>query len=235
MKRLSVAALAVAVVLAAFAAAVASGGPGISADEALVKLKQGNTRFVSGTLEHPNQNAARRQDTGTNGQHPFAVVLTCADSRVPPEVLFDQGLGDLFAVRVAGNVAATDEIGSIEYAVEHLGSPLVVVLGHTKCGAVTAVVKKEHVTDNIAKLVSPMAPAVAKVEKQYASADQQTVIAKAIEANVWQSMADMEAKSPLITQFKKEGKVTVIGAIYDVDTGTVRWLGTEPPKAAATE
>lgn len=231
MKRLSTAGVALVLVLASFPVWAATVSPGVSADAALTKLKEGNARFAAGTLRHPNQDVARRQDIGANGQHPFAVVLACADSRVPPEVIFDQGLGDLFVVRVAGNVAATDEIGSIEYAADHLGTALVVVLGHTKCGAVTAVVKKEPTTASIGKLVSPIAPAVARVEKQFPTASQEEIIRRSVEANVWQAIADTYKTSFLLKRLAAQGKVNIVGAIYDVDSGQVRFLGEHPHKA----
>jgi carbonic anhydrase len=165
---------------------------------------------VAGASVHPRQEAARRSETGQNGQHPFATVLTCSDSRVPPEVLFDQGIGDVFVVRVAGNVASTDEIGSIEYGADHLGTPLVVVLAHTKCGAVTAVVKDEHLTPNIAKLVAPIVPAVKGVKARFSTSDTDEIISKSIEANMWQAIADMFAKSPVIKKLAAEGKIKVI-------------------------
>jgi len=229
MKRIF-AATAVAVwILAAWTAAMASSaGPGLTPDDALTKLREGNTRFVAGASVHPRQEAARRSETGQNGQHPFATVLTCSDSRVPPEVLFDQGIGDVFVVRVAGNVASTDEIGSIEYGADHLGTPLVVVLAHTKCGAVTAVVKDEHVTPNIAKLVAPIVPAVQGVKTRFSSNDMDEIISKSIEANMWQAIADMFAKSPVIKKLAAEGKIKVIGALYDVDSGAVWWSGEHP-------
>jgi carbonic anhydrase len=229
MKRFFAATTAVVLVLAAWTLAMAaSAGPGLTADEALTKLKEGNIRFVAGASVHPDQDAARRQDTAQNGQHPFATILTCSDSRVPPELVFDQGLGDLFVVRVAGNVAATDEIASIEYGAEHLGTPLVVVLAHTKCGAVTAVVKNEHVTENIAKLVAPIVPAVKGVEARFATTDVDEIISKSIEANMWQAIADMFAKSPVLKKLAAAGKIKVIGAIYDVDSGSVWWSGEHP-------
>ncbi len=117
---------------------------GITADEAMARLEAGNRRFCAGQSLHPQQQAERREETATQGQHPFAIVLSCSDSRVPPELLFDQGIGDLFVVRVAGNVAATDEIATIEYGAEHLGAQLCVVMGHSRCGAVTAVINGDH-------------------------------------------------------------------------------------------
>ena len=137
MKRISLAMLILILAAALAAPALATtAASGISADEALRLLKEGNSRYVDGKPQHPRQDRARRALTAAQGQHPLAAVLTCSDSRVPAEIIFDQGIGDLFVVRVAGNVAATDEIGSIEYAVDHLATPLVVVLGHTQCGAV---------------------------------------------------------------------------------------------------
>ncbi|MHC1711589.1 MAG: carbonic anhydrase [Solidesulfovibrio sp.] len=205
-----------------------SGGPGVTADEAISKLKEGNQRFVAGANVGPHQDAARRHDTSVNGQHPVAVVLGCADARVPVEVLFDQGVGDIFTVRVAGNVAATDEIGSIEYGAEHLGAPLVVVLAHTKCGAVTAVVKNEHVTENIGKLVAPIVPAVKGVKSRFANSSLEELISRSIEANMWQAISDMYAKSPLLKKMAAEGKVKVVGALYDIDSGAVQWFGEHP-------
>jgi len=210
------------------AAMASSGGPSISADEALTKLQEGNTRFVTGAKVGPRQDAARRHETAKDGQHPFATILSCADSRVPVELLFDQGVGDLFVVRVAGNVAATDEIGTIEYGAEHLGVPLVVVLAHTKCGAVTAVVKNEPVTENIGKLVAPIVPAVKGVKSRFATSDLDELISRSIEANMWQAMNDMYAKSPLLKKMAAEGKIKVIGALYDVDSGEVHWFGEHP-------
>ena len=232
MKRFIAATVMAAFLVTASAAALASsGGPGVGADEALTRLKEGNSRYVSGVSIAPRQDAARRHETATGGQHPFATLLSCADSRVPLELLFDQGVGDLFVVRVAGNVAATDEIGTIEYGAEHLGVPLVVVLGHTKCGAVTAVVKNEPVTENIGKLVEPIVPAVKGVKARFASSDLDELINRSIEANMWQAINDMYAKSPLLKKMAADGKIKVIGAIYDVDSGEVRWLGEHPANA----
>lgn len=129
----------------------------LNSDTALAALKDGNARFVAGKPTRPNQDAARRTDVA-KGQNPFAALISCADSRVAPELVFDQGLGDLFIVRVAGNVANTDEIGSSEYGVEHLGAPLLVVLGHTKCGAVAAVMQGAEVHGNIPGAVKNIAP-----------------------------------------------------------------------------
>lgn len=232
MKRIVSAAFAAAFVLSLGALALASSaGPGISPDAALTKLKEGNSRYVAGASVAPHQDAARRHETTIGGQHPFATVLACSDSRVPVEVVFDQGVGDLFVVRVAGNVSATDEVGTIEYGAEHLGVPLVVVLGHTHCGAVTAVVKNESVPENVERLVAPIVPAVKAVKARFATVNPEELIDKAIEANMWQSISDLFAKSPLVKKMVAAGKVKVVGAIYDIDSGEVRWYGEHPNQA----
>ena len=110
----------------------------LTPDQALTQLLRGNERFVAGWPDHPNQSARRRREVSDSGQQPFAIILSCSDSRVPPEIIFDQGLGDLFVIRVAGNIIDDAILGTIEYAVEHVHAPLVMVLGHDKCGAVTA-------------------------------------------------------------------------------------------------
>lgn len=208
--------------------AASSAGPGISADEAARILKEGNSRYVDGKMRHPHQDRERRALTAGQGQHPLATVLTCSDSRVPPEILFDQGIGDIFVIRVAGNVAATDEIGSMEYAVDHLGTPLVVVLGHTQCGAVTAVVEDAKLPPNIASLVEPIRPAVAKARADHPDAAKDVLLNAAIKDNVWQAIADMLSNSPIIRDKVKEGNTRVVGALYEIDSGQVQWLGPHP-------
>ena len=219
--------LVVAAALAAPAAATTAAS-GISADESLRLLKEGNARYVDGKLQHPHQDGARRGLTAAQGQHPLAAVLTCSDSRVPAEIIFDQGIGDIFVIRVAGNVAATDEIGSIEYAVDHLAAPLVVVLGHTQCGAVTAVVDDTKLPPNIANLVAPIKPAVDKAREANPEAAKDVLLKAAINGNVWQAMEDMLRLSPLIREKVKDGQAQVVGALYDLDSGQVQWLGLHP-------
>ena len=144
------------------------------------------------------------------------------------EVIFDQGIGDLFVVRVAGNVAATDEIGSMEYAVDHLGTPVVVVLGHSQCGAVTAVVEGAKLPGSIGTLVAPIKPAVTKAKEENPGAAAEVLIAAAIKSNVFQAMEDLLQKSPVVKAKVKAGKVKLIGAFYELDTGKVQWLGPHP-------
>jgi carbonic anhydrase len=224
---LSILVLLLAAALAAPAAAT-SAGSGISTDEALRLLKEGNARYAEDKLKHPRQDQARRALTAAQGQHPLATVLTCSDSRVPAEIIFDQGIGDLFVVRVAGNVAATDEVGSMEYAVDHLATPVVVVLGHTQCGAVTAVVDDTKLPPNIATLVEPIKPAVDKAREANPQAAKDALLKAAITNNVWQALEDMLRLSPIIREKVRDGKARVVGALYDLDSGQVQWLGTHP-------
>jgi len=219
--------LVLAAVLAALALATTAAS-GISADEALRLLKDGNARYVDGKLQHPHQDGTRRALTAAQGQHPLAAVLTCSDSRVPAEIIFDQGIGDIFVIRVAGNVAATDEIGSIEYAVDQRGAPLVLVLGHTQCGLVGAVLDGAKLPPNIASLAEPIKPAVDKAREANPQAAKDVLLKAAITGNVWQAMEDMLRLSPLIREKVKDGQVKLLGALYDLDTGQVQWLGLHP-------
>ncbi|HZK12945.1 MAG TPA: carbonic anhydrase, partial [Desulfobaccales bacterium] len=208
-----------------------SANPGISADEAMRVLKAGNARYVEGKLQHLHQDRARRALTAGQGQHPLATVLTCSDSRTPPEIIFDQGIGDIFVVRVAGNVAATDEIGTIEYGVANLAAPLVVVMGHNQCGAVSAVVDNAKLPPNIASLVAPIKPAVDKARVANPEAAKDVLLKAAVTDNVWQAIEDMLRQSPIIREKVKDGQVQVVGALYDLDSGQVQWLGPHPDQA----
>jgi len=215
--------------LAVFAQAGTAGeGPGISAEGALGMLQQGNARYVSGKPEHPHQSYAERLNTAEKGQHPFATVLACSDSRVPVEILFDRGLGEIFVIRVAGNVANVDEVASMEYAVDHLGTPLLVVLGHTKCGAVTATVEGGEAHGNIAALVKTIVPAVEKTKKSNPKLTGHDLVEACIKQNVWQAVEDLFKTSPILTKKVKDRKLRVMGAIYHIDTGKVVWLGAHP-------
>ena len=208
-----------------------AGASEISPDMALQLLQEGNARFVTGQSIHPNQDAARRLVTSTLGQKPFATILACSDSRVPVEILFDQGIGDLFVVKVAGNVADTDEIGSMEYGVDHLGTPVLVVLGHTLCGAVTAVTRGDEVHGSIPQLVDNIVPALESVRHAHPELEGSELVVAVIEANVWQSIADILRRSPAIAARVAMGEVAVVGAMYDIRSGEVRFLGPHPQQA----
>ncbi len=190
----------------------------LTADAALAKLKLGNMRFVASKPIHPHQGSARRIKLSA-GQHPFAAILSCADSRVPPELLFDEGLGDLFVVRIAGNVVDDAIIGSLEYGAHHLEIPLLVVLGHASCGAVTAAVNGGEVEDHVKSLIAAIHPAVEKARPM--SGD---LTANAISVNVEQSVDLLARSTPTLAARIAEHKLKVVGAIYDLATGKVTWL-----------
>ena len=202
-----------------------------SPDEAIAMLKAGNGRFVSGQSQHPNTDAARLAQAGTEnqGDHAYATVITCSDSRVPVERVFDAGVMDTFVIRVAGNVCDTDEVGSIEYGLAHVRTPVMVVLGHTQCGAVTAVTHAicgtGHALErNIPPLVDNIQPAVKRAMAKYPYIHGDHIIPLAIEENVWQGVEDLYMSSPSTRNLVKSGKVKVVGAIYDVSNGKVYWL-----------
>ena len=212
----------------------APAGDAPSADDVLKRLRKGNQRFVSEESEHRGIDESRRQETSNNGQHPVATVLTCSDSRVPPEILFDQGIGDLFVIRVAGNVCDVDEMGSIEYAVEHLHTPLVVVLGHRGCGAVTAVVDGAELHGNLHALVDNIFPAVARTRKNYPDLKGEALIEKAINANVTQSIKDLLKGSAIVHGHVKNGMVKIAAALYDLKSGKVEWVNIYAQTAQAS-
>jgi len=202
-----------------------------SPDRAIELLKVGNQRFVNGQSNHPHTDAARLRQAGTEnqGNHAYATVITCSDSRVPVERVFDAGVMDLFVIRVAGNVCDTDEIGSIEYGLAHVNTPVLVVLGHTQCGAVTAVtqVVQGHghkLERNIPALVDNIQPAVERTIRANPQLHGPELVEAGVEENVWQSIEDLFRESPATRNLVQSGKVKVVGAIYEVGTGKVRWL-----------
>jgi carbonic anhydrase len=205
--------------------ASAHAGPGISPADALKRLLNGNVRFAQGHSTHPDQ-ALERRKLLAGGQTPFATILTCSDSRVPPELLFDQGLGDLFVIRVAGNVVDDTVLASIEYSVVHLGAPLVMVLGHERCGAVTATVEalagKASPADRgtkIGALVDLIAPVVRAVPPQ--TPDK---LDAAIVLNAERAAHAIATGSPPLQARLKEGVLRVVSARYDLDDGTISHL-----------
>src|SRR5208282_5893432 len=188
-----------------------------SATEVWDSLRAGNRRFVAGKPQARDVVSLRHKLA--SGQSPKAIILSCSDSRVGPELLFDQTLGDIFVVRTAGNVADAVGLGSIEYAVEHLHSPLLVVLGHQKCGAVSAACSGEKMpSPNLDAIVEKINPAVARA-KSYAKADD--LLESAIKENVHQSATDLLANSEIIRNAVKSGKLTVIEAEYELESGQV--------------
>lgn len=200
--------------------------PGASgtATAALERLMAGNARYVAGTPAHPNEGFLRRSRL-VEGQKPFAVVLGCADSRVPPELIFDHGLGDLFVVRVAGNIVNADEAGSIEYAVGHLDTRLIVVLGHEGCGAVTAALEDpKGEVDELAQLMREIQPGLENVDRTKPRAEQ---IHAGVEANVLRAMGEIEKIAIREVDPGSGEKALVVGAVYELDSGRVRIVGTK--------
>lgn len=189
----------------------------VTPEQALNLLKAGNKRHAECHLAR-HDNATKRRATLAKGQKPFAVVLGCSDSRTAPELIFDQELGSLFVCRVAGNVTDPVVLGSIEYAVEHLGSPLIVVLGHTKCGAVAAALGGGHPEGNIGELIHHVHPGTSLPSDPDAKAS------AGVSNNARYQMKSLTAKSPLISKLVKEGKVGVAAGVYSLETGAVTWF-----------
>lgn len=187
---------------------------GLSPDQSLAKLMEGNQRFVQRKRLNPHQDEARLTEVA-EGQTPFAAILSCADSRVVPEIAFDQGIGDLFVVRVAGNIAITEDIASEEYAVGVLGTPLLMVLGHERCGAVKAALEMTELPGVIESLVFAIRPAVEISENE--AGDRLT---NAVKANVRLQVQRLQ-NSSVIAQAIEAGKLNIVGAFYDLDTGEV--------------
>src|SRR2546421_5767240 len=193
--------------------------PAVGPAEAISKLKEGNGRYTSGNLQHPGQTAERRTELAKT-QHPFAIILSCSDSRVPPEIVFDQGLGDLFIVRVAGNVINDEGLGSVEYSVDHLGTRLILVLGHQNCGAVKAaretIAAKGNAPGHIESLVTAIKPAVEATAKE----DLETTV----KANVKNVVQALRSSTPILKAKVDSGEIQVICGYYSLDTGADTFL-----------
>ena len=203
--------------MAILALAVTATGEAQPAQPHLQRLLDGTARYVSGKTTHPRQDGARRGEVA-KGQAPFAMVLSCADSRVPPEILFDQGLGDLFLVRVAGNIADSHALGSLEYGAQVLGAKFLMVLGHEYCGAVDAAAKGGHVGGNIESIIEAIAPAAARAK---ADPDKTTLLDRAVVENVREVLTVIGKRSPALAGLAAKGSLTIVGARYDLDSGEV--------------
>lgn len=191
--------------------------PTMSAGDALKLLLEGNQRFIDGKLEHPNQTVARRAEVA-KGQHPFAAVLACSDSRTAPEIIFDRGLGDIFVVRVAGNVADRVVIESLDYSVKHLGVRVVMILGHNRCGAVTAAVAGHEEEGDVGPMLTELRPAVA-ASKGIAG----DPVENAVRENVKLVMKNL-ATSAELSAMVNSGELKIVGGIYDLDTGKIEMM-----------
>ncbi len=190
----------------------------ITPDEALKKLMEGNKRFMGGKTTAPNRSIARLREVA-KGQKPYAAFLGCADSRVPVEILFDQGFGDLFVCRVAGGTATAEETGSLEYGAAVLGAKVLMVLGHESCGAVKAELESQEVPGSIAAVLDQVKPAVAMIKDKEAKG----ALDEAIANNVKLQVAKLK-ESPVLSSLVKEGKLKIVGAVYDLDEGKVKML-----------
>ncbi|SNS32515.1 carbonic anhydrase [Belliella buryatensis] len=188
-------------------------------------LLEGNERFSEDHPLHPDQTLNRLRDLSV-GQHPLAAIVSCSDSRVPPELVFDQGLGDLFVIRNAGNIVGDYEIGSLEYAIEHLEVPLVIILGHTKCGAIGAFVDHDHDhTHHYSEYIQKIIDFIdAEEEEKALPRDIPDFYEKAIEANVMHGIHELKNKVPMVNHLIEARKLKIVGAVYDVETGKVSIL-----------
>ena len=209
-------------ILFAVAATLSVGGqqaePDVTPDSVISELKTGNAHHVRHQYQHPHESLKRQREL-VAGQHPHAEILSCADSRVPPEIIFDQGLGDLFVVRVAGNVATDTEIGSLEYGAEHLHISLLVVLGHENCGAVTAAVQGGNTEGHIAALINLIKPAVDKSRGMPGDP-----VANAVRSNVQMVVQQLRSSTPVLSELVAHGKLKIVGGVYSLETGEVTWL-----------
>lgn len=188
----------------------------ITPDQAFAQLMEGNKRFVSMKRTNPNQDIMRLTEVA-KGQNPFAAILSCADSRVPSEIIFDRGIGDLFVVRNAGNTATPEEIGSLEFGTLVLGAKVLMVIGHESCGAVVATMTGGEVPGQIGSVLAQIEPAV----KDFAGKqDDKDAVKKATEKNILYQIEKL-SQSPVISKLIEEGKLKIVGGYYDLDTGTI--------------
>ena len=205
----------------------------ISAREALEHLREGNRRFVSGMRRNATLTNPTRRSELAAGQQPFAIILGCSDSRVPAEIVFDQGLGDLFVIRVAGNIVASSQIGSVEFAAERFSTPLVVVLGHSRCGAVLATLEelmrpKENQSRNLRSILDRVRPSVEALLATELRHDADTLVRQAVRANVRVSANHLRQGSEVLEQLIEKEELVVVGAEYSVETGIVDFFDGVP-------
>ena len=201
----------------------------ISARDALARLKEGNARFVAGSRNFDVEGHHARRSELATGQEPFAIILGCSDSRVPAELVFDQGLGDLFVIRVAGNIVASSQIGSVEFAAERFGTRLVVVLGHSQCGAITATLEElrrptENQSRGLRAIVDRVRPSVETVLDAHRGGDSSSLVDAAVRANIRASVSHLRYGSEILERLADKDGLAVIGAEYSLDTGKVNFL-----------
>ena len=192
----------------------------ITPELALQQLMEGNLRYAQGNASHPHQSLEQRAEL-VSGQHPFAVILGCSDSRIPPELIFDQGLGDVFVIRTAGEVVDNASLASIEYAVDHLGVPLVMVLGHDSCGAVTAAVQGGEAEGHLGSLMDFIRPAVEQAREAGEGSD---LLNGSIDNNVFNIVEALKSSQPVLSEKVEAGELMILGARYRLDSGLVEIL-----------
>lgn len=197
-----------------------------AAAEALDRLRLGNQRFVSNACERVNDSPVYKRESLLGGQKPFAIVVGCSDSRVPSEIIFDQGLGDLFVIRVAGNIVAPTQLGSIEYAAAHLGPRLIVVLGHSNCGAIQGTINElehpgEGSSPNIDSILERIRPVVEPLVEKSVGKDRAELLRQAVRANVRASIAHIHTGSPIVEDLVRDSGLRIVGADYSLATGAV--------------
>jgi carbonic anhydrase len=198
----------------------------ISATDALERLRDGNRRFISDEVSE-EVSAIRKHRAGAAApQSPFAIILACSDSRVPTELIFDQGIGDLFVIRVAGNIVAPSQIGSIEYAAKQFGTRLVIVLGHSNCGAIIATLrelalKESHRSPNLRAIVDRIRPALDSVLEEYYDAEDEAVVASCVRANIQASVDGLQHGSLILEKLIEAKELNIIGAEYSIETGYI--------------
>lgn len=209
------------VALSAFAFA-AAGGAAVSADEAIKRLMEGNKRYVESKMTDCLRTTKKTREILSKGQHPYAIILSCSDSRLPPEIIFDKTFGEIFVIRVAGNVTDPIVIGSIEYAAKEFGPPLIMVLGHQRCGAVTAAVDAHGKPEgNISSLIQSITPAVQKAKQGAEEKSREDIIEQAVDININLVTESIMEHSPMIRRLVREGKVKIVKAKYNLDDGKV--------------
>lgn len=212
----------------------------ISALEALERLQEGNRRFVSDSRDESSDSIHRRRSELATGQNPLAIILGCSDSRVPAEIIFDQGLGDLFVIRVAGNIVAASQVGSIEFAAERFGTRLVVVLGHSSCGAVSATIEElerpsESRSPNLRSIVDRIRPSVETLMEVESLKQSEELIRHAVRANIRSSANHLRNGSQVLEQLIQRGDLLVVGAEYSLETGIVEFFDGVPKSDGSSE
>ena len=201
----------------------------ITAREATQRLQQGNQRFVSGIKDNDSFVKQLQREDVLDGQEPFAIILGCSDSRVPAEIIFDQGLGDLFVIRVAGNIVAPSQIGSVEFAAKQFGTPLVVVLGHSMCGAVIATLEEiqrpsDEKSSNVLSIVRRIQPSVELLLETDLGNDPERLLKAAIRSNILASTSNLMHGSQMLEQLVLEDKLAIVAAEYSLETGVVEFI-----------